>query len=406
MQQLRKDRDARVAQIEEGLRAEYRQLQRKEAELKTAIDEHKGRAADQSLKMTELESLKKQADSAAGLYSVLLQKLNETNIAASIQNNNVRLLDRAVVPSAPVWPRKRQIALVGLLAGLLLGAGFVLLRDALDNTLKDADDVERHLHLELLAAIPRYTKDDASLATEAYQNLRTALLFSRRGEHGPGRAGHRHGARRGQDHDAIERGEAARRVGRERRGRRLRPAARQPAPAPERPARAGLHRLLREERRRSRRWCGRRGSRTSRRSRPGRCRRTRRRSWRAPSSAAALAELKQQLPLGAGGLAARRGGHRRAAAGAARRLDAARGPAEQGGPRDGEARAAGAAQGDAERDRRGAERGRREDEGLLRLRVLRLAARRRRTRRGPGSAASSRPSPAAPQPEATDVPLV
>ncbi len=184
LKQLRQDRDARVAQIEEGLRAEYRQLQRKEAELKTAIEEHKGRAADQSLKMTELESLKKQADSAAGLYTVLLQKLNETNIAASIQNNNVRLLDRAVVPSAPVWPRKRQISLVGLMAGLLLGAGFVLLRDALDNTLKDADDVERHLHLELLAAIPRYTKDDASLATEAYQNLRTALLFSRRGEQG------------------------------------------------------------------------------------------------------------------------------------------------------------------------------------------------------------------------------
>jgi len=184
MQQLRKDKDARVAQIEEGLRAEYRQLQRKELELKATIEEHKGRAADQSLKMTELESLKKQADSAAGLYTVLLQKLNETNIAASIQNNNVRLLDRAVVPSAPVWPRKRQIAIVGLLSGMLLGAGFVLLRDALDNTLKDADDVERHLHLELLASIPRYTKDDATLATEAYQNLRTALLFSRRGEAG------------------------------------------------------------------------------------------------------------------------------------------------------------------------------------------------------------------------------
>ncbi len=184
VQQLRKDKEARVGQIEESLRAEYRQLQRKESELKAAIDDHKGRAADQSLKMTELESLKKQADSAAGLYSVLLQKLNETNIAASIQNNNVRLLDRAVVPTRPVWPRKRQVALVGLLGGLLLGAGFVLLRDALDNTLKDADDVERHLHLELLAAIPRYGKDDATLATEAYQNLRTALLFSRRGDEG------------------------------------------------------------------------------------------------------------------------------------------------------------------------------------------------------------------------------
>ena len=182
--QLRKDKQARIAQIEEGLRAEYRQLQRKEAELRSAIDDHKSRAAEQSQKLTELESLKKKADSAAGLYGVLLQKLNETNIAASLQNNNIRLLDRAVVPTSPVWPRKRQFALASLLGGLLLGGAFVLLRDALDNTLKDAEDIERHLHLELLAAIPRYGKDDATLATEAYQNLRTALMFSRRGETG------------------------------------------------------------------------------------------------------------------------------------------------------------------------------------------------------------------------------
>jgi capsular exopolysaccharide synthesis family protein len=184
IEQLRKDKDARVAEIEESLRAEYRQLQRREAELRDAIEGHKSRAADQSRKLTELESLRKQADSAAGLYSTLLQKLNETNIAASIQSNNVRLLDRAIVPTTPVWPRKRQFALFSLLGGLVLGAGFVLLRDALDDTLKDADDVERHLHLELLAAIPRYGKDDPALATEAYQNLRTALLFSRRGDGG------------------------------------------------------------------------------------------------------------------------------------------------------------------------------------------------------------------------------
>jgi capsular exopolysaccharide synthesis family protein len=83
-----------------------------------------------------------------------------------------------------VWPRKRQLALVSLLAGLLLGAGWVLLRDALDNSIKDGEDVERRLHLPLLAAIPRYTKDDTALATEAYQNLRTGLLFARRGSGG------------------------------------------------------------------------------------------------------------------------------------------------------------------------------------------------------------------------------
>jgi capsular exopolysaccharide synthesis family protein len=181
---LRKARAARVQQIEDGLRAEYRQLERREAELKEAIDAQKTQAVAQSQKLTELDSLKKQADSATGLYSVLLQKLNETNIAASLQNNNVRLMDRAIVPSAPVWPERRKVALVGLLLGLLAGAGYVLLRDYFGNAIKDAEDVERYLHLDLLAAVPRHTKDNAPLATEAYQTLRTALLFARRGERG------------------------------------------------------------------------------------------------------------------------------------------------------------------------------------------------------------------------------
>ena len=180
MQQLRSDYDARVTQIEEGLRAEHRQLQRREAELQQAIEAHKTRAAEQSRKLTELDSLKRRADSAAGLYGVLLQKLNETNIATSIQNNNIRLLDRAVAPEQPFWPRKRRLALIALGVGLLLGAGWVLLRDALDDTLKTTDDVERHLHLDVLAAIPRYGAGDSLLVTESYQNLRTALIFARR----------------------------------------------------------------------------------------------------------------------------------------------------------------------------------------------------------------------------------
>lgn len=182
--QINKTREARALQIEEGLRGEYRQLQRRETELRTAMETHKSQAVAQSRQLTELESLKKQADSANNLYTVLLQKLNETNIASSIQNSNVRLLDRAAVPSSPVAPRKHRMALFGTAIGLLLGAAFVLLRDYAANTIKDAEDVERYLHLDLLAAIPRYGREDVQVATEAYQALRTALLFARKGEHG------------------------------------------------------------------------------------------------------------------------------------------------------------------------------------------------------------------------------
>jgi len=182
--QIKKARLARGLQIEEGVRAEHRQLQRSEGDLRGAIDAQKSQAVAQSRKLSELESLRKQADSANNLYTVLLQKLNETNIASSIQNSNVRLLDRAVVPTQPVSPQKRRIAVFGTLLGLLLGASYVLLRDYVGNTIKDADDVERYLHLDLLAAIPRYGRENIHVATEAYQALRTALLFARKGDRG------------------------------------------------------------------------------------------------------------------------------------------------------------------------------------------------------------------------------
>jgi capsular exopolysaccharide synthesis family protein len=184
MDQVRKAKAARAAQIVGGLQAEFAQLQKREGELKAAIDEQKGQAAAQSRKVTELDTVKKEAESAKSLYEVLLQKLNETDIAASIRTNNVTLIERASVPASPVRPKKRNIAGAGLALGLLLGVGLVLARDYLDNTVKDPEEMERYLHLDLLAAVPRYDESSSHLVTEAYQNLRTALLFARKGEAG------------------------------------------------------------------------------------------------------------------------------------------------------------------------------------------------------------------------------
>ncbi|HET7291977.1 MAG TPA: polysaccharide biosynthesis tyrosine autokinase [Vicinamibacteria bacterium] len=184
LEQIQKARDARAHQIVEGIRAEHGQLQRREAELRETIDRQKAQAATQSRKASELEALKKEAESAKNLYSVLLQKLNETDIAASLRSSTATLVERAMEPAAPARPDRPRIAGIGLLLGLVLGVGFVIGRDHLDNSLKDPDDVERYLHLDLLTSVPRYEDASAHLVTEAYQNLRTALLFARRGEAG------------------------------------------------------------------------------------------------------------------------------------------------------------------------------------------------------------------------------
>ncbi len=184
IEQVRRAKNARANEIIEGLRAEYSQLQKRETELRAATDRQKATAASQSRRVTELETLKKEAESAKNLYDVLLQKLNESDIAASIRSNNVTIVERASPPRTPVKPDKRRMAAIALVMGLALGVGLVLARDYLDNTIKDPEEVERYLHLDLLASVPRYEEGSAHLVTEAYQNLRTALIFARRSDEG------------------------------------------------------------------------------------------------------------------------------------------------------------------------------------------------------------------------------
>src|SRR6185436_5041627 len=57
-------------------------------------------------------------------------------------------------------------------------------REYFDNTLKDPDEIERYLRVNLLAAVPRQEVAGQHLVTEAYQNLRTALIFARKDELG------------------------------------------------------------------------------------------------------------------------------------------------------------------------------------------------------------------------------
>ena len=180
---LQQRKDTRVDEIVALLERERAQLRKRESDLRSATDAQRQVSAGESRRVAELEPLKKRADTASGLYEVLLQKLNESNIASSVQTNNITLVDKAIT-GVKVRPNQAQNALVGFALGLLAGVALVLSRDYFDNTIKDPDEVERYLHLDLLAAVPKYDETNINLVTEAYQNLRTALIFARREDSG------------------------------------------------------------------------------------------------------------------------------------------------------------------------------------------------------------------------------
>lgn len=69
--------------------------------------------------------------------------------------NNLSIIDQAIIPTAPVKPKKSLTLAVAAMLGLMLGLGFAFVLEYMDNTFKTKDDIERLLELPVLGLIPK-----------------------------------------------------------------------------------------------------------------------------------------------------------------------------------------------------------------------------------------------------------
>lgn len=76
-------------------------------------------------------------------------------MTAALRASNIRVVDPAKVPKRPYKPHPSQSAALGLFAGLVFGAGFVVMRERADRTLQDPGDAEFYMGLPELGIIPR-----------------------------------------------------------------------------------------------------------------------------------------------------------------------------------------------------------------------------------------------------------
>jgi capsular exopolysaccharide synthesis family protein len=81
--------------------------------------------------------------------------LQEAGVSGTLRASNIRIVDRAEVPSGPVRPRTAMNLALGLMAGLTFGVGLAFFQDYMDNTIKSPDDVARYLGVPTIAAVPK-----------------------------------------------------------------------------------------------------------------------------------------------------------------------------------------------------------------------------------------------------------
>ncbi len=154
-EQLLKDATrTEVENIKAGVRKDLEAIAKELAGLDKLYQGAESQAMDLNMNEIEYKRLERLKDNNEHLYSLLLERSKESDLAALMQVNNVRVLD-APLGAAPLGLGTPLMAALGLLTGLALGIGAAIGRDTLDRSLKTPEDLERELGVPLLGVLPR-----------------------------------------------------------------------------------------------------------------------------------------------------------------------------------------------------------------------------------------------------------
>src|SRR5207237_10887302 len=122
------------------LESDYREAQQRESLLMQALDQQKTETNQMAERLVEYNILKREAEANKTLYDGLMTKLKETAISQGLRSSNIRVVDPAMIPSTPARPARTRNILLAVLVGLVGGIGLALMREYLDNTVKNPDD--------------------------------------------------------------------------------------------------------------------------------------------------------------------------------------------------------------------------------------------------------------------------
>lgn len=142
--------------------SDYQAAFKKEKSLEAIYNRQKQEAIQLNSNAILYGSLKVEIENKKDLLDSLLRRQSETGVSArlrGLRTSNVRIVDRAEAPASPSSPRKRLNMIMALIIGLFVGLGLAFLFDYLDDSVKNADDVERYAGLPTLGVVPTFSVD-------------------------------------------------------------------------------------------------------------------------------------------------------------------------------------------------------------------------------------------------------
>ncbi len=140
--------------IQQGVNVEYEQALNRERMLDRQVKDAKTELDQLNLRSFDYLNLRREAEADKKLYEELVRKIKEAGINSSFQNSAIRIADLARTPLEPVSPNLLINTGLAFILSLLLAFIGALAADALDNTLRDPEQVKNSLGVEVLGTLP------------------------------------------------------------------------------------------------------------------------------------------------------------------------------------------------------------------------------------------------------------
>ncbi len=146
------------AQVGKRIEAEYNEAARREQLLHAALLEGKAQSDALGASSVRYQELKREADANKNLYAELYRKVKEAGINGAFQSNAIRITDQARPQMHPVFPNKPVLVSLAFLFSLVLSVITVLLAELGDKSLRDPEQTQRTLGLEVLGILPQVVR--------------------------------------------------------------------------------------------------------------------------------------------------------------------------------------------------------------------------------------------------------
>lgn len=138
---------------------EIKTLKEEEKSLREAMAGYERRIENAPRRQQEFQELSRDYETTKELYTSLLKRYEEAQLAESMEHGQrgeqFRILDPAVPPKLPAAPNRSRLLFAGLILSLGLTAVVVLVAEWLDTSFHSVDDLRAFTSVPVLASIPR-----------------------------------------------------------------------------------------------------------------------------------------------------------------------------------------------------------------------------------------------------------